>query len=119
MTKHVYWLLELSIKEGHLDQLRELMGEMSSATQNDEPDALNYEWWISEDESTCHIYERYSDSAAVMVHLGNFGSKFAERFMGHVDPTGFKVYGDANDDVKAALTDFGPQYLTGLGGFTR
>jgi quinol monooxygenase YgiN len=119
MTKHVYWILELSIKDGHLDQLKEIMEEMSAATKQDEPHALNYEWWISEDESACHIFERYEDSAAVMAHLGNFGSKFMERFMSHVDPTGFKVYGDASDEVKAALTGFGPQYLTQLGGFTR
>lgn len=119
MTKHVYWILELSIKDGHLDQLKEIMEEMSTATKKDEPYALNYEWWISEDESACHIFERYEDSAAVMVHLGNFGSKFMERFMSHVDPTGFKVYGDASDEVKAALTGFGPQFLTQLGGFTR
>lgn len=119
MTNHVFWLLELSIKEGHLDQFKELMEEMSTATQRDEPNILNYEWWISENQSSCHIYERYEDSAAVMIHLGNFGSKFAERFMSHVDPTGIKVYGDASDDVKAALTAFGPQYLTQIGGFTR
>ena len=119
MTKHVYWILELSIKDGHLDQLKELMEEMSTATKQNEPHALNYEWWISEDGSACHIFERYENSAAVMVHLGNFGSKFMERFMSHVDPTGFKVYGDASDEVKAALTAFGPQYLTQLGGFTR
>jgi quinol monooxygenase YgiN len=119
MTKHIFWLFEVSIKEGHLDPLKELMQEMSTATQQDEPNMLNYEWWINADESACHIFERYEDSAAVMVHLGNFGSKFAERFMSHADPAAITVYGNAGDDVKAALADFGPQYLTQIGGFTR
>ena len=119
MTNHVYWILELSIKDGQLESFRSLMHEMTTATQNDEPGALNYEWWISEDNSTCHLYERYEDSAATMVHLGNFGSKFAERFMSHVDPTGFTVYGNADDTVKGALAAFGPVYMQPFGGFGR
>lgn len=119
MTNHVYWLLELSIKDGHLDSFRSLMSEMASATQTDEPGALNYEWWISEDNATCHIYERYADSAAAMVHLGNFGSKFMERFMSDVDPTGFTVYGNPDDTVKGALAGFGPVFMQSFGGFSR
>ena len=119
MTNHVYWLLELSIKDGHLDSFRSLMSEMTAATQNDEPGALNYEWWISEDNAACHIYERYVDSAATMVHLGNFGSKFAERLLSHVDPTRFTVYGNADDAVKGALADFGPVFMQPFGGFSK
>lgn len=119
MTNHVYWVLELNIKGGELNNFTKLMNEMVSATQNNEPGALNYEWWLSEDKSSCHIYERYTDSTATMVHLGNFGSKFAERFMGYVDPTRFTVYGSANDEVMGALAAFGAVYMEPFGGFHR
>jgi quinol monooxygenase YgiN len=119
MTNNVYWLLELAIKDGELDNFKTLVKEMVEATERDEPGALNYEYWIGEDGSTCHIYERYTDSDATMVHLGNFGSKFAERFMGCVDPTGFTVYGSANAQVKEALAGFGPTYMGSFGGFSR
>ena len=119
MTNNVYWLLELSIKDGELDNFTALMQEMVGATQNDEPGALNYEWWLSDDKSTCHIYERYADSDATMIHLGNFGGKFAERFMGCVDPTRFMVYGNANGQVKEALAAFGAVYMQSFGGFHR
>ena len=119
MSNNIYWILELKINEGQLNAFRSLMGEMVEATQSNEPDALNYEWWISEDETTCHIYERYADSAALMTHLGNFGANFAERFMSMVVPTGFTVYGNANDTVKEALAAFGPTYMGALGGFGR
>jgi len=117
---NIYWLLELSIKEGQLENFRSLMNEMVEATEKDEPDALNYEWWITDDNSTCHIYERYADSAAVMVHLGNFGSKFAERFMSCVDPSKFVIYGNVSDDVKEGLSGLAPDYVsTFFGGFGR
>ncbi|MDA0195230.1 MAG: antibiotic biosynthesis monooxygenase [Bacteroidetes bacterium] len=119
MTDNVYWVLELSIKDGQLNNFQKLMNEMVEATKRDEPGALNYEWWLSEDKSACHIYERYADSDAAMAHLGNFGSKFAERFMTYVDPTRFMVYGKSSAQVKEALAGFGAVFMQSFGGFGR
>ena len=69
MRDNVHWLLELKIKDGALGDFKALMGEMVEATKSNEPNAMNYEWFISEDNATAHIYERYSDSAATMTHL--------------------------------------------------
>jgi quinol monooxygenase YgiN len=119
MSNHVSWLLELSLKEGEYDNLIALMEEMVSATQADEPGALNYEWSVSTDKQSCHIYERYADSAATMVHLGNFGTKFAGRFMSILTPTRFTVYGSPNDTVLGALKSMGVVHMPSIGGFTR
>jgi quinol monooxygenase YgiN len=119
MNDNVFWLLEVSIKSGELDNFKALINEMVEGTQADEPNAMNFEFFISEDEKSCHIYERYSDSAAVMTHLGNFGGKFAERFMALVDPTRMVVYGNPSDEAKKALSGFGALFLTPIGGFTR
>lgn len=119
MKNHVYWLLQVAVKDGQLDNLRSLMTEMSTATQNDEPGTLNYEWWIGDDEKTIHIYERYADSGAAIIHVGNFGSKFMERFMGAADPTAITVYGDASPELREALAGFGAVHMGAFGGFTR
>ncbi|MFC1764123.1 antibiotic biosynthesis monooxygenase [Planctomycetota bacterium] len=87
--------------------------------QANEPDTLNYEWTISGDSKNCHIYERYVDSAATLTHWGTFGEKYAERFMSAVDPTRFVVYGDTNNEVKAALAGFGAVFMSPFGGFAR
>lgn len=118
MSDHVSWLLELALKPGELDNFKALMGEMVESTQA-ERGTLNYEWSISDDGEACHIYERYADSGAVMTHLGSFGAKFAERFLGAVDPTRFVVYGTPSDEVKEALGGFGPVYMAPFGGFAR
>ena len=62
VSDNVFWVVELAIIPGQLDAFKALMNEMVAATQADEPGALNYEWFISEDGTTCHIYERYADS---------------------------------------------------------
>lgn len=119
MSDHVSWMLELSIKHGEQDSLKTLMREMVEATQATEPGTLNYEWFFSTDEKTCHIWERYADSAAAMIHLGHFGEKFAERFMAALEPTRFVVYGNPNDEVKEALSAFGVAYMAPVAGFAR
>ena len=118
MSKVVSWNLQLAVRDGRLDDFRSLMKEMVESTRA-EAGAQAYEWFISEDGTTCHLYERYADSAATMVHLGAFGSKFAERFLSCVEPTGFSVYGDPSDDVRGVLDGFGAVYLGPFGGFAR
>ncbi len=119
MSDHVYWILELAVKPGQADAFKALMNEMVEATQANEPDALNYEWTLSADGATCHIHERYADSAATMTHLASFGANFAERFLAAVEPTRFTVYGNPNAEVRGALDGFGAVYMTPAAGFAR
>jgi hypothetical protein len=51
--------------------------------------------------------------------LGSFGQNFAERFLAAVAPTRLVVYGDPNDEVRAALSAFGAVHMAQIGGFAR
>ena len=119
MSEHVYWMIQAAVKPGQFENLEALMEEMVAATQENEPGALNYEWSISEDRQTCHLYERYADSDATMVHLGNFGKNFAGRFMAALDIKSFVYYGNPNDEVKKALGGSGALHMSPFGGFAR
>ena len=118
MSDVVSWLVEVSIKSGQLDSFKALVDELVESTRN-EPDTLAYEWFLSDDNSSCHIYERYTDSAATLAHVGTFTEKFIERFMSMVDIKQLTVYGAANDEVKDALSGFGATFMGQLSGFAR
>lgn len=118
MREEVSWLIELAVKPGQLDSFRALMHEMVESTRS-ESGALSYEWFVNDDGSAVHIYERYADSAAVMTHLRGFGEKFAGRFLAAVAPTRLTVFGTPSDQAKEALSAFGPTFLQPFGGFTR
>ncbi len=118
MSDVVSWMAEVSIKSGQLDNFKALVEELVQSTRN-EPNTQAYEWFLSEDNGSCHIYERYADSAATMTHLGTFGEKFAERFINVVDFTRFTVYGAPNDEVKGVLSGFGANFMGQLNGFAR
>lgn len=119
MGDAISWVLELNIKDGKFDAFETLMSEMVTATNANEPNAHTYEWFVSDDKMTCHIYERYADSAAVMTHLGNFGAKFAERFLDALEPTRLMVYGNPSDEARGALAGLNAVFLSRIGGYSR
>ena len=118
MEGQVSWVIELAVKPGELDTFKALMEEMVEGTST-EPPTLNYEWHISEDAGTVHIYEKYADSDAMIAHVNGFLEKWAARFMASVDVTRFTVYGNPNASARELLDGFGPTYLGPWGGFAR
>jgi len=95
------------------------MHERIEATRQKEAGTLNYEWFFNKDKSVCHIYERYENSEAVLVHLANLGEHFLDRFMGSFEPFELTVYGNPTAEAREALDDLGAQYLSPEGGFSR
>ncbi len=119
MADTIKWVLEVDIADGKMDELKTLMTDMSAATRADEPGTLDYEWLTDAEGGRCHILERFKDSGAAMAHLGNFGAKFAERFMAILTPTRLSVYGPATDELRGAVAGIGAVHYGEIGGFHR
>lgn len=116
---NVSWLLTVSVKEGQLENVKSLMKELSDFSNKNEPGTLAYECFLSADNKTGHFYERYQDSASALTHLKGFGENFAEKFIGCLDISSFTVYGNPDDEVKAAIKPFAPVYMVRTNGFER
>ncbi|MDX1479196.1 MAG: antibiotic biosynthesis monooxygenase [Saprospiraceae bacterium] len=119
MNDVLFWNLELTIKPGKLDDLRALVADMSARTKAHEPGTLSYEWSVNEDGTECHIYERYTDSGALMAHLGGFQEHFAGRFFDVLDIKRWVLYGNPSDQVRETLAGFGAAFFKPIGGFSR
>jgi quinol monooxygenase YgiN len=118
MKDHVAWVIELAVKEGQLDTFTALMEEMVEGTSA-EPKTLAYEWYISDDATEVHIFEKYADSEAMILHVNGFLEKWAARFMECVDITRFVVYGDPSPAAREILDSWHARYLGPWGGFSR
>ncbi|MGK2855949.1 MAG: putative quinol monooxygenase [Thermoanaerobaculia bacterium] len=119
MKNWVAWMLEMQVVDGRERDVRALMDEMVSATQANEPGTLNYEWSFSADGKTCHLYERYVDSDAAMIHAGTFDARFAGRFLEVLKPTRFVFYGSPSQDVMDAAATFNPSVMIPAAAVTR
>lgn len=117
MSNQISWVIEVEILPGKLDDFRAVTRDLIAKTEP-EPGTLAYEWHLSPGGKTCHIFERYADSAALVKHCEGFG-QFAERFFAACQPVRFTVYGEPSAEAKAMITDLHPVYFARLGGFTR
>jgi quinol monooxygenase YgiN len=117
MKNMIHWLLGMQVKDGQAQNFKAVMAEMLESTKGEQETHI-YEWFFSEDQSVCLISERYSDSAAAMIHLQSFGN-FAERFLAAATPIRFTVLGSPSDQLRQALAGFNPVYLGFEVGFCR
>ena len=118
MNESIYFLLELNIRPREIEAFRDLMKSMVESARG-ESDTLSYDRTLSEDSKTCHVFERYADNAALMIHARTFQAKFAERFLALAKPVRVVVHGKPTAQVRDALAAFSPTYMSPLGGFHR
>jgi quinol monooxygenase YgiN len=118
MSNAVHWMLEARIKDGEFDNFKIVMHDMVKSTRT-EPGTTNYEWFLGDDGTTLHVYERYVDSEATMTHVAAFHEKFAERLLSVIEPTSFVCYGHPDHKCRAVLDGFGAVYMDQVGGFAR
>ena len=119
MSTNIYFVLVTKIKEGELDNLRILMGELADTTKANEPESLNFECFISSDEKYCHLFENYSDSSATIVHMKTFLKNYGKRFMSALEIKSFTVYGNPTEELKVILDPLGVKYMYSFCGFSR
>ncbi|HEX4140250.1 MAG TPA: antibiotic biosynthesis monooxygenase [Candidatus Methylacidiphilales bacterium] len=117
MSNPISWLIEVEILPGKLDDFRTLVRELVARAEK-ESGTIDYEWHLSPDGKTCHIFERYADSAALVKHGEGFG-QVAARFFASCKPVRLSVYGEASAEAKAAIADLHPVYYSTIGGFSR
>ena len=114
MSGNISWVIELSVNNGKADEVPSLMTDMVAAVEA-ESGTLAYEWFRGDD--GIHVYERFADSDAALVHLGAFAENFAERFMSVVTPTRLSVMGNASAALKEGLAQLGAVHYSPIGGF--
>ena len=118
MNENIFWVVSAKVKEGELENLKALMNEMVESTMN-EPDTINYEWFISDDNKYCHLYERYKNSDAAVIHMKSFVRDFVKRFVSVLDIKSNIVYGTLSDELEKMLTPMGAVFMKPLGGFKK
>ncbi len=118
MGHEIYWLVTVAIKPEQFAAFKQVVAPLVAATK-EEPGALAYEFNVSDDENTVHIFERYCDSNAVVAHVEQTFTQFADRFLALATLTHFVVYGSPNAEARKILDGFGAVYMTPFDGFSR
>jgi quinol monooxygenase YgiN len=119
MSDDIFYVFEVAIKEGRLEDFKAVMNDMVKATKGQEPGTTHYEWFISADSATCHIYERYANSKALVAHLKTVREKFSKALWATVEARRLTIYGSPDDEVREAFAGSGAIFMAPIGGFVR
>ena len=63
----------MQLEQGQVEEFKRLAAELIATMRAEDTGTLQFEIFLSPDESECVIYERYRDSEAVIEHGGHVG----------------------------------------------
>lgn len=95
------------IKEGKLDEFKELIPVFISTVKEKDPGTLTYDWYLNEEGMECTVLESYTNSQAVLAHAGNVG-EYLGKVMEIADLT-IEVYGNPSEELRNALEGMAPK----------
>src|SRR5215472_18621819 len=108
-SQRVHFVVELEIQEGKFDDFAATAQAMAAGTAK-EPGALEYEWFLSKDNTRCRLVEIYADAEAVKAHLASsVVHELVPKILGFAALTRFEVYGVPDEAAVARLSAIGAQ----------
>lgn len=118
MKEDIYWVCVFAVEPERFADFKAVVSPLVEATRA-EAGSMAYEYNVSADQSSIHILEHYRDSEAVVTHVTQTFSRFAEAFGALARVQSFIVYGVPSPEARAILDGFGAVYLTPFDGFTK
>ena len=109
VTENIYWTITGKVKDGELENMKKAIEAMVVATRT-EDGAISYDFWLSEDDTTLYLYERYKDSEATLEHMKNVGN-LLPAFINCVDLEPITIIGNCSNELKQAWEAFGAQHV--------
>ena len=116
----IHFRAEFTIEEGKIEEYKKLVQEMSKVVEANEPDTINYQFYINRAETKCIVHETYANSEAVLAHNAGVASqKILPKISNVSRISRFEVYGNPSEELQKVLASFGPQTYNLFAGFSR
>ena len=114
----VSYVIEFTINEGELEKFKSLATGFTAQVKQNESGTVRYQWYLHESGNRCLLLESFTDSDALLTHLGNVGPSLPE-LLATAPITRWEVLGSLSDDARAALDSLGAEHFPSMVGFTR
>ena len=103
MSKEIQITARLKIHRGKLDEFKRIAEACMKSVREKDTGASQYDWFCNEDQTECHVKERYRDSNAVLEHVANLGETFGHLLA--VADFSAEVYGAPSEALLDATKD--------------
>jgi hypothetical protein len=93
---------------------------MSRMVKNNEPDTINYQFYLNRTETKCMVHETYTNSESVLAHIPGVVSKtILPKIFNIAKLNRLDVYGNPSEELQKVLTNFDSQTFNLFTGFNR
>jgi quinol monooxygenase YgiN len=116
----IHFRAEFTIEEGKIEEFKKLVQDMSRVVEANEPDTINYQFYLNRSETKCIVNETYANSEAVLAHNTSVASQtILPKVFSVSRISRFDVYGNPSEELQKVLTSFSPQTYNLFAGFSR
>jgi quinol monooxygenase YgiN len=116
----IHFRVEFIIEEGKIEEYKKLVRDMSRVVEANEPDTINYQFYLNRSETKCIVHETYANSEAAIAHDNGVASEtILPKIFSVSRISRFDVYGNPSEELQKLLTSFGPQTYNLFAGFSR
>ena len=116
----IHFRAEFIIEEGKIEEYKKLVQDMSRVVEANEPDTINYQFYINREETGCIVLETYANSEAALAHnVGVASQSILPKIFSVSKISRFDVYGNPSEELQKVLTSLGPQTYNLFTGFSR
>ncbi|HKG40961.1 MAG TPA: antibiotic biosynthesis monooxygenase [Nitrososphaeraceae archaeon] len=116
----IHFRAEFTIEDGKIEEYKKLVQDMSRVVEANEPDTIDYQFYLNREETKCIVHETYANSEAALAHNTSIASQtilpkiFSVSRISRCD-----VYGNPSEELQKVLTSFSPQTYNHFAGFSR
>ena len=90
---------KMKIREGMLDGIKRLANECIQRVTEKDPGTVQYDWFISSDNTECEIRETYENSEAFLAHLSNLSDLLHILYEKFASDHSVAIYGGPSQDL--------------------
>ncbi|MCA1790251.1 MAG: antibiotic biosynthesis monooxygenase [Thioalkalivibrio sp.] len=102
----------LAIHDGKLDEFKEVAAKCMQIVRSQDSGTLQYDWFLSADQTECVVREAYRDSAAVLEHVANLGELFGALLA--VSDFDVEIFGSPSAELVEATAALAPRVFSPL-----
>lgn len=74
-SNQIHFRVEIAIEEGKAEEFTKLIQDMSRTVEANEPDTLEYKFYLNRNKTNCIAHETYRNSEASIAHNNGVASK--------------------------------------------
>jgi quinol monooxygenase YgiN len=93
----------LRVRDGELDGFKHQAAEMMRLTREKDTRTLRYDWFLSDDGTTCEVREGYVDADGLLEHAFNVATAREKLFRDHAYDHEMTIYGEPSPALAALM----------------